>query len=327
MQFQEFYKTFIPEFQNAYKECIQKCSPSSLYEPVHYTLKNPGKQIRPALLVSIAQTFSDITLVACLPAACCIEMIHNFTLVHDDIMDNDLLRHGQKTVNAKWNNNKAILSGDALFALALQQLDHYKNNPELYAMLLPELLHAVIIVCEGQAEDMDFEDRDDVSLSEYLQMVDKKTAHLLSVSAKMGAIIGNASQTEIQIIEKIIKELGVVFQIQDDLLELTSSSETMGKSLGSDLIKEKKTFPYLFAKQELPQEVWKKFINYIDNDFIRLHGIEPAKALLKDNFIFDRIHELIKLRHVTIQQLIKELPERSWELINSMVDFIMNRKN
>ncbi len=326
MNFKSFYKDYIPRFKGEYKDCIEAALPVSLYDPIHYVLDNSGKQIRPTFLAASAFVQGSLSFKDTFPAACCVEMIHNFTLVHDDIMDGDLLRHGKETVHAKWSENAAILSGDGLFALALKQLDYYIIKPDLYARIVPIILEAVIVVCEGQAQDMEFESRNDVILSEYLEMVEKKTAWLLAVSARIGAIIGGVEKSEEILIEKIIRELGIVFQIQDDLLELVSSVESMGKSLGSDLVKQKKTFPYLYSKQEMSEIEWKKFQNSISKEFIGLHGVEPARKIMENNFIFDRINEVITLRHVTIQDLIKELPIRSRNMYNSMVEFIMNRK-
>ncbi|MCF7832262.1 MAG: polyprenyl synthetase family protein [Candidatus Marinimicrobia bacterium] len=327
LDFKLFYKEYIPLFDKGYKRCVHNTVPASLYDPVYYILEHSGKQIRPAFLSAIAYSFGNISFEDSFPAASCLEMIHNFTLVHDDIMDGDIMRHGKETVHVKWNENQAILSGDGLFAMALMQLDQYTNDAKLYAKIMPLILHAVSIVCEGQAQDMEFESRIDVKLSEYLEMVEKKTAYLLAVSARVGAVIGGAEKDEELLVEKIIRELGVVFQIQDDLLELTSDNENMGKTLGSDLIKQKKTFPYLFAKQELAQLEWNKFQEYIKSDYVKHNGVQSARQILEDNFIFDRIHEVITLRHVAIQELIKGLPEGNQKMFNSMVEFIMNRKN
>ncbi|MEA2076501.1 MAG: polyprenyl synthetase family protein [Candidatus Marinimicrobia bacterium] len=326
LNFKSFYKEYIPRFNREYRNCIKATLPVTLYDPIHYVLDNPGKQIRPAFLAAIASVQGNSSFDDIFPAACCVEMIHNFTLVHDDIMDGDLLRHGKETVHTKWSKNEAILSGDELFAIALKQLDHYTIKPDLYARIVPIVLEAVIVVCEGQAQDMEFESRDDVTLTEYLEMVEKKTAWLLAVSARIGAVIGGAEKNEEILIEKIIRELGIVFQIQDDLLELISNAENMGKSLGSDLVKQKKTFPYLYAKQEFNKLEWEKFQNSITEDFIDIHGVEPARKIMEDNFIFDKISEVITLRHVTIQDLINELPIRSRDMFNSIIEFIMNRK-
>lgn len=324
--FQLFYQEFIPIFQKEYENSIRLEKPRSLYDPLKYVLNNPGKQLRPAILAAVPSSFKSINFEKILPAAICIEMVHNFTLIHDDIMDNDMMRHGLETIHSKWSMNEAILSGDGLFAIALNRLDHYAQEPEIYSKIMLIILEAVIIVCEGQAMDMEFEDRQDVNLAEYLEMVEKKTAWLLAVSARIGAVLGEADNRDELLIEKFIRKLGVVFQIQDDLLELTSDFKTMGKSLGSDLIKQKKTYPYLFAKQELGNHKWSEFKEAISENVIRKSGIEPAREILKNNFIFDRINEVITLQHVDIKELINELPPEKRDMLNSIVNFIMNRK-
>ena len=154
MNFKSFYNEYIPFFRKEYKNCVRNDAPKSLYEPIHYTLEHSGKQIRPAILAACALALNDVTIEKTFFAASCVEMIHNFTLIHDDIMDGDLLRHGMQTVHAKWDVNKAILSGDGLFAIALKQLDPYKNDAEFYASILPVLLDTVVKVCEGQAQDI-----------------------------------------------------------------------------------------------------------------------------------------------------------------------------
>ena len=327
MDFKSFYIDFVHGFMKEYGSCIDNTLPTSLYDPIRYVLRHSGKQLRPAILAATAMNFNDISINEIYPAACCIEMIHNFTLIHDDIMDNDMLRHGEKTVHAKWGVNKAILSGDGLFAIALQQLDHYAKDPVLYSKLVPVVLDAVTIVCEGQANDMEFESRNDVELDEYLEMVEKKTAYLLSVSARIGAILADVDKKTEILCEKIIRELGIVFQIQDDLLELTSDADQMGKSLGSDLVKQKKTYPYLFAKKEMNAESWDKFLKYIHEEYIVKYGIGPAKGILENNFIFDRIREVITLRHESIQDMISRLPEGKRNMFYSLVEFVMNRKH
>ena len=326
LNFKSFYKDYIPWFNSEYRKSVLSTTPVSLYDPIHYILEHPGKQIRPAFLAATAYTLGNISFERSFPAASCMEMVHNFTLVHDDIMDGDMLRHGMETVHAKWNENLAILSGDGLFARALTQLDPYVEDTELYARIMPMILQAVTVVCEGQALDMEFETRGDVTLSEYLTMVEKKTASLLAVSARIGAVLVGEDMDNEMLVEKIILELGVVFQIQDDLFELTSDSVSMGKTLGSDLIKQKKTYPYLYAKQEMDQVEWNKFLESISVEHIEQHGVGVARKILENNFIFDRIREHITLRHVTIQELIKELPEGSQEMFYSMVEFIMDRK-
>jgi geranylgeranyl diphosphate synthase, type II len=327
VKFETYYSRYIPWFGEHLKDSVRRDTPSSLYEPVRYVLQHSGKQLRPAILSATAQVFGDTPKEKSLPASLCIEMIHNFTLIHDDIMDADILRHGQQTVHEKWDTNRAILAGDGLFAIALDMIRSFRSSPETYSAIMPLILDAVIRVCEGQAMDMEFEERDDVSVDEYIVMVTKKTAYLLAVAGRIGAFLGGATEAEQKIVENILLETGIMFQIQDDLLELTAGSAEMGKTLGSDLIKEKKTYPYLYAKQELSAEIWEEFLNMIREEVIEKKGIEPACRILEENFIFDKIQKMIKIRHDAIQDMIRELPVRTQQMFQSMLSFIMNRKN
>ena len=326
MDFKTFYSDYRCWFGKKLANRIVPEPPAFLYEPLSYVLRYPGKQLRPAILAASAEVFGQKSHSNSFPAAACMEMIHNFTLIHDDIMDADLLRHGMKTVHAKWDINHAILSGDGLFALALVELEAYRGDPELYSTLLPLILHAVVRVCEGQARDMEFETRDEVSCDEYLKMVTEKTACLLAISGKAGVLIGGGKANEADLVEQVLLKTGVLFQIQDDLLELTSSSARMGKSLGSDLVKGKKTFPYLFARQELPPEAWEKFLRYSSEALVHTQGTEPVRALLESYFIFDKIQDMIKLYNDEIQDLIGRLPLETQELYRTMLLFIMHRE-
>ncbi|MDZ7821107.1 MAG: polyprenyl synthetase family protein [Candidatus Marinimicrobia bacterium] len=327
MDFERYYRDFVPRFSKGLQGRVRTSAPESLYTPLRYVLRHTGKQLRPAVLSATAAAFGGISRERSFPAACCIEMIHNFTLVHDDIMDADHLRHGEATVHARWDTDKAILAGDGLFVIALSELNAYRREPELYSRLLPLILEAVLRVCEGQAEDMEFEDRQDVSLDEYLNMVTKKTAWLLAVAGRTGARIGDASEEEEKTVGKLSLELGIVFQIQDDLLELTSDPVKMGKTLGSDLVKGKKTYPYLFARQELSPERWREFLVHTEEANIARYGTEPARRLLEENLIFDKIFKIIKLYNENIQEMILDLPPRTQEMFRSMVSFIMDRDN
>lgn len=219
-------------------------APVSIYDPVRYTLALGGKKIRPVLCgLACAMSGGEINLAK--DAALAVEMIHNFTLIHDDIMDNAETRRGKPSVFKKWDANTAILSGDVLFTLALEQLAFYqkKTFPTfLYPSLMNELLEATRIVCDGQARDMEFETRLDVSLDEYLLMISQKTARLLSCSLKMGGLIGNGTPEQIQALYQIGFLAGIAFQIQDDLLDAFGDPSKFGKKVGGDIREGKKTF-------------------------------------------------------------------------------------
>lgn len=219
--------------------------PKGLYQPIEYILSLGGKRARPLMTLLANQLFDDQVYNA-MPQALAIEVFHNFTLLHDDIMDEAPLRRNQETVHLKWNTNTAILSGDAMLIKAYELLS---ATPPIY---LPEILtlfnQTAIGVCEGQQYDMEFETRDDVSIPEYLEMIRLKTAVLLACSMKTGSLIGGASEKEAQKMYDIGEALGISFQLQDDILD-AFGTEKVGKRLGGDIISNKKTFLMLKAKE------------------------------------------------------------------------------
>lgn len=210
-----------------------------LYTPVEYILDLGGKRMRPVVALLGCELYQDDWKPA-IPAATALEVFHNFTLVHDDIMDEAPLRRGQATVHEKWNASQAILSGDAMLVLAYEIL---RDSPPLR---LPELLalfgKTALEVCEGQQLDMDFEKRSDVSVDEYLDMIRLKTSVLLAASLQMGAIVGGASKSDQEHIYQFGLNLGLAFQLRDDYLDAFGNSETFGKQVGGDILSDKKTY-------------------------------------------------------------------------------------
>jgi geranylgeranyl diphosphate synthase type II len=220
-------------------------SPVRLYDPLRYFLQIGGKRVRPMLTLLSAELFGSTSEKA-LPQALCIEVFHNFTLVHDDIMDEAPLRRNQQTVHEKWNRDVAILSGDVLMIKAYQLLGN------IDAKLLPpafELFNKTAIeVCEGQQMDMDFEERSDVSIDEYIEMIRLKTSVLLGCALEIGAIVAEASDADRKAIYDFGQHIGIAFQIQDDILDLyTTDPEKFGKQVGGDVIANKKTILHLTA--------------------------------------------------------------------------------
>jgi geranylgeranyl diphosphate synthase type II len=219
--------------------------PVALYEPVDYIMQLGGKRLRPAVLLAACHLFTEDYHKA-LPAAMAVEVFHNFSLVHDDIMDAAPLRRGKATVHQKWNVNTGILSGDVMLIEAYRYLQKVDNDS-----LLPELLaifnQTAIEVCEGQQYDIDFETRSDVRIEEYLKMIELKTAVLFAGALKMGALIGGASSADADRLYDFGRYLGVAFQLQDDLLDTFGDPEKFGKKVGGDIALNKKTFLYLKA--------------------------------------------------------------------------------
>ena len=219
-------------------------SPSNLYDPLRYFLKIGGKRMRPILTLLGAEAFG-IDKEKALNAALAIEVFHNFSLIHDDIMDDAPLRRGQETVHEKWNNNIAILSGDVLLVKAYQLIA--KNDPQSLPDILDIFNRTAVEVCEGQQMDMDFESRDNVSIDEYIEMIRLKTSVLLGCALETGAIVAGASKSDAKLIYEFGQQIGIAFQIQDDILDLYADPEKFGKQVGGDVICNKKTLLLLKA--------------------------------------------------------------------------------
>lgn len=218
--------------------------PSTLYDPIHYIIQLGGKRLRPILTLMTAEMFGCDYKKA-LNAALSVEVFHNFSLVHDDIMDDAPLRRGKETVHEKWDVNTGILSGDAMLILAYQLFESYDANT--FQNLAKLFSKTALEVCEGQQYDVDFETRDDVTISEYLKMIEFKTAVLVGAAMKMGAIVANASNECQLLIYEFGKNLGIAFQLQDDYLDAFGDPKTFGKQVGGDIIENKKTYLYLKA--------------------------------------------------------------------------------
>jgi geranylgeranyl diphosphate synthase, type II len=221
--------------QNAFKE-----APSELYEPVNYILNLGGKRLRPLLVLMGAHLFDD-NIDKALPAAFAVEIFHNFTLLHDDIMDEAPLRRGKPTVHALYGNNTGILSGDVMLIYAYHFLNKIEPN-DLKSKLLTIFNKMAIEVCEGQQYDMNFESRKDVTLEQYIRMIELKTSVLIAAAFQMGALIGGASDKDGLHLYEFGRNLGIAFQIQDDILDTFGDPEKFGKKVGGDIVQNKKTY-------------------------------------------------------------------------------------
>jgi geranylgeranyl diphosphate synthase type II len=220
--------------------------PKNLYEPIEYILHLGGKRMRPILTLMATEVF-DVDCKKALAAATAIEVFHNFSLVHDDIMDDAPLRRGNETVHEKWNINTGILSGDAMLILAYQHFEEYQ--PKIFRELAKLFSKTALEVCEGQQYDVDFETREDVTIPEYLKMIEYKTAVLVGAAMKMGAIVAETSEENANLIYDFGMNLGIAFQLQDDYLDAFGDPETFGKQVGGDIIENKKTYLYLKAME------------------------------------------------------------------------------
>lgn len=274
--------------------------PQSLYEPIRYTLSLGGKRVRPHLVLSsCGMCGGDVS--KAIHAAAAVEALHNFTLIHDDIMDNAETRRGKTTVHVKWDLPVAILSGDALFAYSCELLSVYAKDEAFsknqYAQLMETFITSARVVCEGQAHDLEFESRKDVRLGEYLLMIEQKTAALLSAAFKMGGIVSNADAEQLNSLAEIGLKAGLAFQIQDDLLDAIGDPKTFGKKPGGDIFEGKKTYLSILA-YELGNDDEKKILQRIlqnsdksDSDVQTVIGIyEKTGAIDKTKQEIERLY-------------------------------------
>jgi geranylgeranyl diphosphate synthase type II len=264
--------------------------PAILFDPIEYVLESGGKRIRPILLILSCKAVGG-NVEDCLDAAVAVELLHNFTLVHDDIMDQDDMRRGRPTVHKKWDTDVALLAGDGLVALAYQALLR-TQSPQINKMA-SIFTDGIVELCEGQALDREFESRKDVRLSDYICMIEKKTAKLLSVSAKIGALIGAGQKEEVDLLGEFGHNLGLAFQIQDDLLDITTDENTLGKTFGSDVMRKKQTYLLIHALTHADTET-KDRLNYllseskihrdqvieVKNLFEKIGSIEAAQSAI-----------------------------------------------
>lgn len=233
--------------EQAISEIQYPTYPGNLYEPISYIMSLGGKRVRPTMLLMAVDLFSGDVIKA-LPAAMAIETFHNFTLIHDDIMDNAPLRRGKQTVHEKWGTNTAILSGDVMMVEANKHITNV--DVSVLKPALDTFNFTAQGVCEGQQLDMEFENRSDVSISEYIDMIRLKTAVLLGGAMKLGAIVAKAKSEEAELIYEFGENLGIAFQLQDDILDVFGDPEKFGKQIAGDIIANKKTF-LLLKLQEL----------------------------------------------------------------------------
>lgn len=282
-------------FENKLKEQKFGNKPSELYLPISYTLSLCGKRIRPILTLMACEMYCG-NYERALPQAIAIELFHNFTLIHDDIMDNAPIRRGKQTVYKKWDSNIAILSGDTLFALAY----HYAQqaNKEILPEILGVFNKTAIEVCEGQQYDLNFENDSSVSVKDYIEMIRLKTAVLFAASLKIGSLIGGATAAEAQDLYDFGLYIGLGFQLQDDLLDTFGDETIFGKKTGGDILTNKKTFLYLKAFERADPKTRnslvelfsskpkdeKKKIRKVKSIFIQLDVTGACSELIEDYY-------------------------------------------
>jgi len=294
--------------------------PDYLYTPVKYVLKGTGKRLRPILVYLVGETFSadpgDL-----LNAGLAVELLHNFTLVHDDIMDADSTRHGQPTVHEKWDESTAILAGDGIYALGQLLISQVKINT-LQAIRAFNV--ATLMVCEGQAYDKEFEHNHNISLEQYFTMIEKKTGWLIGLCAEVGGILGDQDEEVRSHLRSYGINLGKVFQIQDDILEIYGNEKSMGKSLGSDLVAGKQTVLTVLARELFPAEwagYWRK-IQQLEID----EALSELRGYLEEKNILQRARELVDTYDKRARDDLNAAFGGYPHILKEFTDMVINRK-
>lgn len=320
--FEQLYHIFSEELG---KQNFTK-SPKELYEPISYILSQSGKRLRPIFTLMACDLFGG-DIYKSIPQALAIELLHNFTLVHDDIMDEAPLRHGQQTVHTRWNQKLAILAGDTLYALAYRYVMQSDKN------ILPSILETfnstALEACEGQQMDINFESLDVVSKEDYLLMSNYKTAALFGASMRIGGIIAGAPEPDMEFLSLYGRNLGMAFQLRDDLLDVYGEQKDFGKKTGLDIIENKKTYLFVAAMEQADEETKKHlWLCYHDSK------AEPEEKITKVKGIFDSLN-IENITNEAIETYINQgltsldkvnRPEENKEVLEKLAKQMISRK-
>ena len=297
------FKSQIELIENEIDKYINSLKENSLYESVKYFLKLPSKRVRP-LFTLLANSLYNSDHSFAIPAALSNEMFHNFTLLHDDIMDSSKKRRGFETVHEKWNVNQAILSGDSMLIMATEFLDFYDSK--IQKDLLKLFNSTALEVCEGQQLDIEFEKKTDIDFDDYIEMINKKTSVLIASSIKMGGIINQLDSGELDILYDIGLNLGIAFQIQDDYLDLFGDEKIIGKKVGQDVVNNKKTALHHLFVNTVSEAQLSKY-----HDYININNDDKKIEKIKSLFIRSDVEKSLK-------KLVQEYSNNATSAIESL---------
>jgi geranylgeranyl diphosphate synthase type II len=320
------FDSFLDIIEKRIAEFIPKIEPKNLYDPFAYIMQCGGKRIRPILAMITTGVVGGNPLDA-VDAGAALEILHNFTLVHDDIMDNSPKRRGRDTVHVKWNSDVAILTGDVMIGYAYSLLPNSKQHVKS-DLILKAFTNELIEVCEGQVLDMEFNSRKDVKMEDYLNMIDKKTARLLETSAVIGAYIGHGSDDEVEAVRHIARNWGLAFQIQDDLLDMTANEGELGKKIGKDIVEGKKTFLIIASNNKINSGNDRVLLD----EFFEKNGLEISRVpemddLFMRNGIYEIAEKEIKFYFSKVKEKFKILQKNNFtDIFLWLIESFENRK-
>ena len=317
---------YIKIFEDYLKKELKYIKPENLYNPVKYLLESGGKRLRPIIALNVSELLGG-KISDTLPAAAALEIFHNFTLAHDDIMDNSMLRRGKKTINSKWDNNTGILSGDVMLIISYEVLNQYQDSK--YIHLSKKLTEISRLVCEGQQADMDFTSKNDITENEYFEMIKNKTAVLIGCSFMFGGIVAEANDLNTNLLYEIGLNLGIAFQLEDDLLDCFGDQEKFGKKIGGDIIEKKKTLLYLFTNSNLEPKKKLEFENIFNSNKIEdSKKINSIKSFYETSGALKYVKNKVKVYFDKADQLINklELDNDTKRKLNQFSKTLLNRE-
>lgn len=309
-KFYDRYLTYKTQIDAKLFSFIEKNSPVGLYDPMKYVLSGGGKRIRPMITILSCEAFGG-TFEDSIDAAVAMEILHNFTLVHDDIMDNADTRRGEPTVHKKWDINTAILAGDGLLGLAYRSL--LRTDTPRIGEITRAFTEGMIDVCEGQSFDKEFELRDDVNIDEYLMMIGMKTSRLLETCAVIGVLIAGGKSNDVETMKNYAENIGMAFQIQDDLLDITADEKEFGKKIGGDILEGKKTYLLLnaLAKADDPAQtaLLKRVVSKNGAIPVTVEDIPSVKELYSSLGVIDDTHSQVEFYTEKAGKYLNRIPD------------------
>jgi len=323
MDFARRYTEYKKLVDTYLQELVRGAHPRSLYQPIRYVLSGGGKRVRPVLVLLACEAVGG-TRKQALHASAAMECLHNFTLVHDDIMDHASSRRGRPTVHTKWDANVAILVGDELLALAFRVL--LRTPSDRIHDITKVFTEGVVEVCEGQAYDKDFEMRKDVSLDDYLLMIKKKTGKLISVSTEIGALVGGGTDQHVRALRRYGEYVGRAFQIQDDYLDIMADERELGKTVGSDLQEGKRTFLFLAALRKAKGKDRRQLLSISKNGALTQRTLREFRRIFRETGALDSAHAWITRDLSRAKRELELLPHSSArEMLSWFTDMLLHR--
>ncbi len=321
----KFITSYASKIEEGLSRIPYPARPVSLYEPQMYILSNGGKRIRPILtLISCGLCGQDPE--KSMPAAVAVELLHNFTLIHDDIMDQAESRRGNPAIHIKWDEATAILAGDSMFTYAMLQLQDLDDEID-HKAVSGVFLESVKTVCEGQAFDMEFENRLDVTVGEYLSMIEGKTGALISAAMRMGGMAAAADSDKLQMLSEIGRSLGLAFQIQDDWLDVVADPEKFGKRKAGDIYEGKKTFLLLTALERCSDSEKEELLGFLKNKPLSDSQVNQVISLFNRHGVLDDIRQEFLSQYKKAENALKRFDDSVYKQdLQQLINYLKNRE-